>query len=142
MECLHAWGWERGLPLTLTGWSSIRSWRMHAWADRIHTGNVSEWAPPRRFTYVRTGLEYVAPGSEAGLIARLLRDVVEPDGRLLVGPVYGAAVETVRRAFADAGIPHPGAVSAADRNGETRYVLWAGAPPERGTLSPASAARR
>lgn len=136
MECLDAWARERGLALTLYGLeldpdlADAARRRLPAWADRIYTGNVSDWVPPRRFTYVRTGLEYVAPGSEAGLIARRLRDVVDPGGRLIVGPVYGTDVKGARRAFAGAGIPHPGVVSAADRNGKTRYVLWAAAPAE------------
>lgn len=131
MECLDAWARERGLELTLYGLeldpelADAARRRLPEWAERIYTGNVSEWTPPRRFTYVRTGLEYVAPGSEAALLARLLREVVEPGGRVLVGPIPHADVEPTLRAFAGAGVPRPGVVSAADRNGKTRCVVWA-----------------
>jgi hypothetical protein len=139
MECLDAWARERGLELTLYGLeleprlADAARRRLPAWADRIYTGNVSDWTPPRPFTYVRTGLEYVAPGSQAALLVRLLRDVVEPGGRVLVGPVPRADLEATLRAFADAGVAGPGVVSAADRNGKPRFVVWAGAgvlPPE------------
>ncbi|HEX2076143.1 MAG TPA: hypothetical protein VHG08_00490 [Longimicrobium sp.] len=66
---------------------------------------------------------------EAALIARLLRDAVELEGRLLVGPVYPADVAATLRAFVDAGIAHPGVVTAADRNGKARGVVWASPKP-------------
>jgi hypothetical protein len=43
-----------------------------------------------RFDYVRTGLEYVPPRRRRELVARLLREVVALDGRLVIG-VYGNA---------------------------------------------------
>jgi SAM-dependent methyltransferase len=133
MECLDGWARERGLALALYGLeldpalADEARRRLPRWAHRIYTGNASDWVPPRRFTYVRTGLEYVAPGREPALIARLLRDVVEPGGRLLVGPVYEADVEAARRAFAAAGVPEPGVAPSTDRNGKTRAMVWASA---------------
>ncbi len=127
------WGRERRLALTLYGLelnpnlAAAARRRLPGWADRIYTGNVSDWIPPRRFTCVRTGLEYVAPGHGAGLVARLLRDVVEPGGRLIVGPVSAADVSAALEAFAATGAPEPGVLSATDRNGKTRYVIWASA---------------
>ncbi|HEU4628640.1 MAG TPA: class I SAM-dependent methyltransferase [Gemmatimonadaceae bacterium] len=132
MECLAVWARERGLELTLYGLelspalADAARRRLPAWADRIHTGNVAEWVPPARFTYVRTGLEYVAPRSRARLVARLLRDVVEPAGRLIVGPVYESDVADTVRSFVDAGVPEPAVVGTTDRNGKTRHVVWAG----------------
>lgn len=105
--------------------------RLPAWADRIHTGNASDWTPPRRFTCVRTGLEYVPPGHEAALIARLMQDVVEPGGRLLVGPVCQADVAATARVFADAGFPAASVTSATDHNGKTRSMVWASTPAIR-----------
>lgn len=136
MECLHAWARERGIRLTLYGLeldpalADAARRRLPRWADRIYTGNVSDWVPPRRFTYVRTGLEYVAPESRAALLVRLLRHLVQPGGRVLVGPVYHADVEPTLRVFADAGVPAPGVVTATDRNGKPRSVVWAAAPAE------------
>jgi len=99
--------------------------RLPAWADRIFTGNISDWRPPKRFTYVRTGLEYVAPGRGPALVARLLAGAVAPGGRLIVGPVYERDVPATVAAFTGAGVPEPGVVPAADRNGKVRAVVWA-----------------
>jgi len=95
-------------------------------ADSIYTGNASSWIPPHRFTYVRTGLEYVPAGREAALVARLLCDVVEPDGRLIAGPVAGDELQATLGAFAAARVHGPQVVSATDRHGKTRYAVWAG----------------
>jgi hypothetical protein len=46
--------------------------RLPTLADRIWTGNALTWEPPRRFTYVRTNLDYVPPGRRSELVARLL----------------------------------------------------------------------
>jgi hypothetical protein len=102
--------------------------RLPAWADRIFEGNVSDWRPPDppgRFAYVRTGLEYVAPWRSPALIRRLLTEVVAPGGRLIVGPVYERDVPETVAAFHAAGVPAPGVVTAADRNGKARGVVWA-----------------
>lgn len=132
LECLDAWARERGLELTLSGLelnpalADAARRRLPAWAGRIYTGNVSDWTPPRRFLYVRTGLEYVPAGRGAALVARLLRDVVAPGGRLIVGPVSGADVDAAVAAFAAAGVPDPGVLGATDRHGKTRHVVWGG----------------
>jgi hypothetical protein len=94
---------------------------------RIYTGNIAGWEPPQRFTYGRTGLEYVAPGREAALITRLLRDVVKPRGRVIVGSVDHADLAATVRAFTGAGVRMPGRASATDRNSKTRYVVGASA---------------
>ena len=67
----------------------------------------------------------MAPESRAALLVHLLRRVVEPGGRVLVGPVYHADVEPALRVFARAGVPGPGVVTATDRNGKPRSVVWA-----------------
>jgi SAM-dependent methyltransferase len=36
--------------------------RLPDWSDRLWIGNALMWEPPRRFTYIRTGLDYV-PGT-------------------------------------------------------------------------------
>jgi hypothetical protein len=46
--------------------------RLPQWADRIVVGNAATWVPRRRFTYVRTGLEYVPVGRRRDLVERLL----------------------------------------------------------------------
>ena len=76
-------------------------------------------------TYVRTGLEYVPAGREPALVARLLRDVVEADGRLIAGPIAGDQLPATLGAFTAAGVRDPQVVSATDRDGKTRYAVWA-----------------
>ncbi len=134
MECLAAWAAERGLALDVYGLelspalAAAARRRLPAWADRIFEGNVSDWRPPGppwRFAYVRTGLEYVAPGRGPALVRRLLTEVVAPGGRLIVGPVYARDVPATVAAFRAAGAPTPGVVTRADRNGKPRAVVWA-----------------
>ena len=40
--------------------------RLPKWMDRIYVGNVLYWNPPKRFDFVRTGLEYVPERRGAG----------------------------------------------------------------------------
>ena len=132
MECLVTWASERGSEITVHGLeinpdlATAARRRLPAWSDRIHTGNISDWIPPHRFTYIRTGLEYVPPGRgrESLLIARVLRDLVEPGGRLIVGPVPEHDVAKTVAAFTSAGVASPVVASRTDRNGKTRYIVW------------------
>src|SRR5207245_8654873 len=41
-------------------------------AERIFIGNALHWQSPRRFSFVRTGLEYVPKPSRQELVERLL----------------------------------------------------------------------
>ena len=130
MECLQIWARERGVDLDLSGLelnpqlAAAARMRLPALAHHIYTGNVIDWSPPERFTYVRTGLEYVPASQASTLVARLLDDVVAPGGRLLVGPInVDQRAETV--AVFEAAGAKPSEVSAVDRNGKTRLVIWA-----------------
>jgi hypothetical protein len=131
MESLAQWSRERGLELSIHGLelnpelAATARRRLPEHADRIYTGNASDWAAPRRFTYVRTGLEYAPPDRASSFIARLLNDVVEAGGRLIVGPVPETSLAETIAAFTGAGIPEPSVASTTDHNGKTRYVLWA-----------------
>jgi SAM-dependent methyltransferase len=55
--------------------------RLPQWADRIWVGNALDWAPPRRFDVVRTGLDYVPRPRRRELVEHLLGHC----GRLVVG---------------------------------------------------------
>jgi hypothetical protein len=133
IECLAVWARERGVELDLFGLelnprlATAARQRLPVLAHKIYTGNVVDWQPPRRFTYVRTGLEYVPDAHAPGLIARLRQDFLERRGRLLIGPVNddqrGAAAAAVGAAGAT-----PNEVSAVDRNQKRRFVLWTEAP--------------
>jgi SAM-dependent methyltransferase len=131
IECLAEWGEDRGRRLELFGLeldpdlASVARERLPALADRIFTGSVSDWIPPHGFTYVRTGLEYVPPGRESALVARLLSDVVEPGGRLIIGPVSESTLHQTLDAVNAAGTVDTGVERATDRNGKTRCVVWA-----------------
>ena len=46
--------------------------RLPELADHVSLGNVLDWEPPHRFTYVRTGLEYVPRHRRRELIERLV----------------------------------------------------------------------
>jgi hypothetical protein len=54
----------------------------------------------------------------------LLRDVVEPRGRVIVGPIAVTELAATVAAFAAADVPLPGTGAAMDRAGKTRYVVW------------------
>jgi len=91
MQTLHAWAAEDGTAvepygLDLSpGLAALARRRLPHWADRIWVGNALHWLPPRRFDYVRTGLEYVPRHRRAGLLRHLLEHAV---GRRLVVGVH------------------------------------------------------
>ncbi|MEI2712334.1 MAG: class I SAM-dependent methyltransferase [Nocardioides sp.] len=69
--------------------------RYPEWADRLVVGNALHWRPSRRFTFVRTGLEYVPRHRRAQLLQHLLDHAVEPGGRLIIGVQNLAADESL-----------------------------------------------
>lgn len=91
MESLVAWAGERGCRIEPYGLdispklAALASARLPTWADRIYVGNVIAWEPPRRFDYVRTELEYVPSARQPELVDHLLRQIVAPGGRLIIG---------------------------------------------------------
>jgi SAM-dependent methyltransferase len=101
METLAAWCRARGCAIEPYGLdiapelANLTRRRLPRWAGRIFVGNALDWPPPRRFDFVRTGLEYVPPRRQRDLIARLLREVVAPCGRLIVG-VYSEERDATR----------------------------------------------
>jgi SAM-dependent methyltransferase len=117
METLVEWCRERGQRIEPYGLdispelADLARRRLPHWADRIFTGNAIDWLPPesrgldmpqgvaqdvpQRFDFVRTGLEYVPPRRQRDLIERLLREIVAPGGRLIVG-VYSEEVDATR----------------------------------------------
>ncbi|MGI8915338.1 MAG: class I SAM-dependent methyltransferase [Chloroflexota bacterium] len=91
LETLTIWCRQRGHVITPYGLdispelAALARRRLPQWAERIFVGNAIDWLPPRRFDFVRTGLEYVPPLRQRDLIERLLREVVAPGGRLIIG---------------------------------------------------------
>lgn len=101
METLAAWCRERGCTIEPYGLdiapelADLARRRLPDWAERIFAGNAINWVPPHRFDLVRTGLEYVPPRRQRDLVERLLRDVVLPGGRLIIG-VYSEERDATR----------------------------------------------
>jgi hypothetical protein len=129
IECLARWAPEKGIELDLAGLelnpalAAEARRRLPSLAHQIYTGNVVRWEPPHRFTYVRTGLEYVPRGRASALIDRIRKRFLEASGRLLVGPVNTEQRADTIAAFRATGAP-TNDVSATDRNGKTRFVIW------------------
>jgi SAM-dependent methyltransferase len=91
LECLQGWAAEEGVTLDPYGLEISRELadlareRLPRWRGRIFVGNALDWRPPRRFDFVRTNVDYAPASRRAELLRRLLADVVEPSGRLIVG---------------------------------------------------------
>lgn len=90
LATLPSWAAERGLTIRAHGLELIpalaeRARALHPeLADRIWTGSVLTWDPPRRFRYV-TALTETVPDDLVGLLAeRLLDRLVEDGGRLIL----------------------------------------------------------
>jgi SAM-dependent methyltransferase len=101
MECVQRWAAKRGFIVEPYGLdiapelAELARNRLPQWADRIFVGNALYWESPMRFDFVRTGLEYVPSRRQRDLVNHLLREVVAPGGRLIVG-TYNEEREGVR----------------------------------------------
>ena len=95
LECLVAWGAERGLRITPHGLDlgerliAEAKRRLPQYAANLHVANAWDWRPARRFRYVYTLNDCAPPELLADYVRRLLERVVEPGGRLIVG-AYGS----------------------------------------------------
>lgn len=91
MESLVDWAAQRGQRLEPYGLdisaelAALARQRLPRWTGRIWVGNALIWDPPHRFDVVRSGMDYVPPRSRPRLVERLLREVVAPGGRLIIG---------------------------------------------------------
>jgi hypothetical protein len=131
MESVQRWTAERGLAVEPYGLEIARELaalarrRLPHWADRIFVGNARRWSPPRRFDFVRTGLEYAPPGRRRDLVEHLLAHVVAPRGRLIVG-VYSQARDAPRtdQLAASWGFEIGGRIEAEHRDPSAAYRLF------------------
>lgn len=95
LECLVAWGQERGVSLIPYGLDlgarliDLARQRHPRFADHFYVGNAWDWEPPRRFRYVYTLLDAVPLDYLPAYLHRLLERVVAPGGRLIPGD-YGS----------------------------------------------------
>jgi SAM-dependent methyltransferase len=103
METLVEWCRQRGHAIDPYGLdispelAALARRRLPHWAARVFVGNALDWQPPWPFDFVRTGLEYVPPRRQRDLVEHLLRHVVAPGGRLIVG-VYSEERDATRSA--------------------------------------------
>jgi SAM-dependent methyltransferase len=103
MESVHRWAAADGFAIEpygldiSTGLAELARDRLPQWADRIWVGNALDWPAPRRFDYVRTGLEYVPAGRVVDLVGHLLDVAV---GRKLIIGVMNEAADQPWRAQA------------------------------------------
>ena len=84
MECLPRWTAFAVEPYGLEispELAALARTRLPQWAERIFVGNALDWEPPRTFTYLRIGLEYVPARRRRELVTRLLATCE----RLIVG---------------------------------------------------------
>jgi len=110
LECLVDWSPHSIEPYGLDiapAVASLARTRLPRWGDRIFDGNALTRRPPRRFDFVRTELVYVPDSRQRAFVERLLRDVLEPGGRLIVcgygSPRSGLVAHPVAGLLADLG---------------------------------------
>jgi len=99
-------------------------------ADRIWTGSVVTWVPPRRFRYV-TALDDAVPPHRLGvLVERLLAEFVEPGGRVIVSSYTnrGVAPRPLFSALTDCGFPPSGTIHIDRPNREPLLTAWIDVP--------------
>lgn len=140
MECLVEWAADDGYEIEPYGLelipaiADVARARLPRWADRIHTGNVMTWEPPRRYDFVRTELVYVPRWRRRELVERLLEMFVVPGGRVIVCS-YGSSrrpkpsAEPAVQILADFGFVVAGNTEAIAPTGRvTLSAAWIDAP--------------
>lgn len=84
LECLPRWTTRQldryGLD-TAPELRDLAACRLPELAQRLFVGNALDWQPPHRFSFVRTGLEYVPRERRRDLVERLLASC----DRLIIG---------------------------------------------------------
>ncbi|MEX0875542.1 MAG: class I SAM-dependent methyltransferase [Actinomycetota bacterium] len=136
MESVERWGAERGIEVEPYGldisWriASLARFRLPEWAERIFVGNAIDWTPPMRFDVVQIGLDEVPPTRRRELVDRVLREFLEPGGRLVlrpnrVGDAYGDPAELLE----DIGLRPGGIIERSHPSkSELRRTAWIQAP--------------
>jgi SAM-dependent methyltransferase len=95
VECLRAWGADRGLTIDPFGVDlsaaliEVAMQRLPEFRTNFFVGNAWSWTPPQRFTYVYTLADLVPRTHLGSYLARLRREFLVSGGRLIVGS-YGS----------------------------------------------------
>ncbi|OGO40297.1 MAG: hypothetical protein A2147_02755 [Chloroflexi bacterium RBG_16_57_8] len=90
LECCLRWTAERGIRIEPYGLDiseklvQMARQRLPQYANNFFTGNALTWAPPGRFDFVRTNLEYVPAEYERRYLDFILNNHLNPGGKLLV----------------------------------------------------------
>jgi SAM-dependent methyltransferase len=131
MESFARWGSERGVLVEPYGLeiserlAALARRRLPHWSDRIWTGNVLDWSPPRRFDLVHTGLDYVPWDFRRELVLRLLREFLTPGGRIVLRAEGVLAGQPDLLAITQAlGIEVDGVIERVHDSGAVRRTVW------------------
>jgi len=95
LECLVAWGRERGINLMPHGIDQgsrlieLAKKRFPELQSNFHAANAWDWVPPRRYRYVYTLYDCVPQDYLGEYVHRVLVRMVAYDGRLIIG-AYGS----------------------------------------------------
>jgi SAM-dependent methyltransferase len=95
LECLMAWGRERGLEIMPHGLDQgarlieLARRRLPDFAANFHMGNGWDWRPPRQYRFVYTLHDCVPREYLPEYVKRIMRRTVAPGGRLILG-AYGS----------------------------------------------------
>lgn len=124
LECLPRWAPHRldryGLDIAPELVDLARR-RLPDLADHLFVGNALRWKPPHRFTYVRTGLEYVPATRRRELVERVLGWC----DRLIIGPMSEPADGPTERLLSEWGYVPSGRSERPHRlRGAVYRALW------------------
>jgi hypothetical protein len=143
LETLPTWVSRRNVTLEPHGLELIPSVadlaraRLPHFAAHIHTGDVTEWEPTRRWTFVTALTDAVPPAGLATLVRRLLDRFAEPAGRVIVSS-YGSSTlrqpaEDVAERLSEEGFDVAGAAQARSADGIiVTQTVWIDAPANFG----------
>lgn len=90
LECCEKWTAQRKIKIIPYGLDisekllELAKKRLPQYVDNFFIGNALTWIPPRRFDFVRTELVYVPAEYEKPYIEFLLKNHLNPGGKLLV----------------------------------------------------------
>ena len=90
-----------------------------------------DWEPPRRFDFVRTGLEYVPRRRRRDMVERLLSVYLVPSGRLVLCSHRNPHLpepEPVTETLRDWGFVVAGEAEGVDTDGVITRVAWTDLP--------------
>lgn len=122
LECIVSWAGECGIEITPYGLDispklvTLAQERLPAYNGQMYVGNAWDWEPPHKFDYVRTELVYVPDELHSTYLTRLLNELLNPSGKLLVAE-YRSRTNTEQALSVDAYLEQLGFVVQANKMG-------------------------